>query len=202
MNIYLVRHAQKDTSSKSTQEDHYNRGLTDVGLKQAEELANHLVSYSIDKIFSSDMPRAIATADTVVLKLKVSNVIKDRDLREADPCVIPNHPDRDKIKIQCWKEWDFKPEHGESYNEGKQRFSNFFWKEIVEKYGEKDNILIVSHGRVIRLFLSDYLEGGKEAIKTPYSHVAITHLKVNKKKKDISILRYNDNVFLSNDLRT
>ncbi|MEM3112306.1 MAG: histidine phosphatase family protein [Candidatus Anstonellales archaeon] len=201
MNIYLVRHAQKDTSSKSTQEDHYNRGLTEVGLEQAKELANHLSSYSITKIFTSDMPRAISTAEAIASKLGVSDVIKDRDLREADPCIIPDHPDRDKIKIQCWKEWDFKPENGESYNEGKGRFSDYFWNKIIKNNPDNDNVLIVSHGRVMRLFLSDYLEGGKEAIKTPYSHVAITHLKVNKRSKQIEIIKYNDNTYLPAELR-
>jgi len=201
MNIYLVRHAQKDTSSKSTQEDHYNRGLTDIGLEQADELANHLASFSISRIFTSDMSRAMTTAEAVASKLGASHIIKDRDLREADPCLIPDHPDRDKIKIQCWKEWDFKPEHGESYNEGKGRFSNYFWSEIVNKNDNNDNILIVSHGRVMRLFLSDYLEDGKEAIKTPYSHVAITHLAVDKKNKEIKIIKYNDNTYLPKKLR-
>lgn len=62
MNIYLVRHAQKDTSLKNTTEDHYNRELTEIGLKQAKRLADRLAPCSINKIFSSDMPRAIQTA--------------------------------------------------------------------------------------------------------------------------------------------
>ena len=53
----------------------------------------------------------------------------------------------------------------------------------------------------MRLFLSDYLEDGKEAIKTPYSHVAITHLAVDKKNKEIKIIKYNDNTYLPKKLR-
>lgn len=41
MIIYLVRHAQKDTSEKTTSEDHFNRRLTDVGLRQSEYLAQY-----------------------------------------------------------------------------------------------------------------------------------------------------------------
>lgn len=201
MNIYLTRHAQKDTSPKITTEDHYNRELIKIGLEQANKLGSHLTSYSINKIFSSDMPRAIQTAEVVASTLGISHIHKSKDLRETDPCVIPNHPDRNKIKIRCWQDWDFKPENGESYNEGKQRFTDFFWKQIVERYKDDDNILVVSHGRVIRLFLSEFLKGGKEAIKEPYSHVAITHLRVNKKDNKLKILRYNDNSFLAQDLR-
>jgi len=202
MNIYLVRHAEKDTSAKNTTEEHYNRGLTGVGLSQAERLANQLVRYSINKIFSSDMPRAVQTAEIVASKTGISKIHKSKNLREADPCIIPNHPDRDKIKILCWQKWGFKPEHGESYNEGKQRFSDYFWREIVEKCNDKDNIIVISHGRVLRLFLSEFLKGGKEAIRKPYSYVAITHLVVNKRGKKLKVLNYNDNSFLPQDLRT
>lgn len=201
MNIYLVRHAQKDTSPKKSQEDHYSRELTDIGLKQARMLADQIVSYSINKIFSSDMPRAIQTAEVVASKLGISKIYKSKNLREADPCVIPNHPDRDKIKILCWQDWDFKPDDGESYNEGKQRFSNFFWKKIVKNHDNNDNILVVSHGRVIRLFLSTFLRGGKEAIKNSYYHVAITRVELNKTSKKLKILTYNDNSFLVKELR-
>ena len=201
MNIYLVRHAEKDSSVKNTQKDHYNRRLTDIGLKQAKRLANQLVPCSINKVFSSDMPRAFLTAEIVASKLRISKIYKSQKLSEVDPCVIPNHPDRDKIKVICWQKWDFKPEHGESYNEGKKRFNDFFWETIVESHNNKDNILVVSHGRIIRLFLSEFLKGGIEAIKERYSHVAITHLDVNKKNKKIKVLIYNDNSFLPQCLR-
>jgi len=201
MNIYLTRHAQKDNSQKYNLKDHFNRTLTQVGLKQAKELANYLSQYQINKIFSSNMPRALMTAEEVGSKIGISAVVKSPSLREADPCVIPNHPDRDKIKIQCWQEWGFKPKHGESYNEGEERFSNFFWDEIVESCSDQENILIVSHGRVMRLFLFKFLVDGKKVIKEPYSHVAITHLKIDKQNKELKILRYNDNSFLPEDLR-
>lgn len=201
MNIYLVRHAQKDTSLKNTTESHYNRELTEMGIKQAKRLASRLAPYSINKIFSSDMPRAVQTAKVIASTLGIKHFCGSKNLREADPCVIPNHPNRDSIKILCWQKWDFKPEHGESYNEGKQRFASYLWKQIVENHDDGDNILIVSHGRVMRLFLSEFLKGGKEVIKEPYSHVAITHLKINKKSKKLEILRYNDNSFLPQNLR-
>lgn len=201
MNIYLARHAQKDTSSKNTIEEHYDRNLTNIGLKQAEELAKYMIRFSISKIFSSDMPRAIQTVGAIALKTGATKIYKSKNLREADPCVIPNHPDRDKIKILCWRDWNFKPGLGESYNEGKQRFSNYFWKEIVGKSDDKDNILVITHGRILRLFLSEFLKEGKEAIREPYSYVAVTHLRVNKKSRKLRIIKYKNDSFLPKNLR-
>lgn len=201
MNVYLVRHAQKDISPKDTTEAHYNRELTVIGVKQAKELGKYLTSFSINYIFSSDMSRAIQTAQTVADVLKIPHIVSNKDLREADPCIIPNYPDRDMIKIQCWQDWDFKPENGESYNEGKYRFHSYFWKQIVERHDDSDNILIVSHGRVIRLFLSEYLKDGINVIKEPYNHVALTHLEIHKNDHKLEVVSYNDNSFLSQDLR-
>ncbi|MEK7497343.1 MAG: histidine phosphatase family protein [Patescibacteria group bacterium] len=77
--------------------------------------------------------------------------------------LFKKHPNRAEIKIKCWTDWKFKPENGESYNEGKDRFSKYFWDNIVATNKDEDNILVVSHGRIIRLFLSDFLVGGEEA---------------------------------------
>lgn len=195
MNIYLVRHAQKDTSIKHKKKDDYDRDLTEVGLKQAKELAKYLISYSITKIFSSDMLRAIRTAEIIASYLNLPNIVKNRNLREIDPCIMPNHPDKDKIKLQCLKDWNFKTKLGESYNESKKRFSDYFWSEIA-KYHDKENILVVGHAQVIKLFLSDFLKNGRNIIKEPYSYAAITHLKINKKNMKLKVLVYNDNSFL------
>src|SRR5581483_818361 len=196
MNIYLVRHAEKDTSSKNTIEEHYHRNLTGIGLQQAKLLAIELAEYSINKVYSSDMLRAVQTAKAVTDGLHIKQISKSKNLREADPCIVPNLPNRNEVKIKCWADWNFKPENGESYNEGKERFSKYFWNNIVATNEDENNILIVSHGRIIRLFLSDFLEGGEEAIKDKYNHVAITKLIIDKDKKSLKIMKYNDNPYL------
>jgi len=52
MNLFFVRHGQKDTSEKADPLGHYHRILTDTGIKQAEELGKHLQKYKITKIFT------------------------------------------------------------------------------------------------------------------------------------------------------
>lgn len=201
MNIYLVRHAEKDTTPKNTEELHYNRNLTEIGQKQSQELSKYLSPLKINKIFSSDMLRAKHTSQIVASILCIGKINESRDLREADPCTNPNQPDRDKIKVECWKDWNFKPKQGESYNQGKKRFTEYFWNKLVKRSNNDDNILLVSHGRVIRLFLSGFLKGGKEAIKERYNHVAITHLQINKDTQEVNVISYNDNSYLPEELR-
>lgn len=201
MNIYLTRHAQKDTSQKQTKEEHIGRELTDFGRKQVGGLVEFIRGMKISKIYSSDMPRALQTAEILSKRLKIPIEDKCSELREVDPCPIPNLPDRDEIKKRCWADWDYKPEKGESYNEGKTRFNTYFWRNIVEKNKDSSNILLVSHGRVIRLFLSEYLKDGEKTIRNKYNYVAITHLKVDKATRKVTICKYNDNSFLQDNLR-
>lgn len=200
MKVYFTRHAQKDNSAKFSTEDHLSRHLTSVGMQQSKLLGIRLKEEEITKVITSNMPRSIETAEIIASILEVEIINRALELREADPCLIPNHPERDEIKIKCWANWDYKPDHGESYNEGRQRFKKYFW-ELTEKLEEKDKILIVTHGRVLRLFLSEYLENGTEIIKTLYSCAALTLADVDTYNKKMKILYYNDNDYLPEGLR-
>lgn len=78
MNIYVVRHAQKDTSPKKSIDEHFRREITDIGKQQAISLASHLLTYKINKMYCSDMPRAIQTAETIGKILKTKGQILSR----------------------------------------------------------------------------------------------------------------------------
>jgi len=199
MKIYLTRHGQKDSGDKKTKEEHFARSLTDLGKRQARSLAEFLKDKNIKNIYTSNMPRAIETSAEISKLLKVNVSDKSAALREADPCTVPGLENRNEIKVACWNDWNLVPEHGESYNQGKQRFSDYFWQKVED--GSLDNALVVCHGRVLRLFLSDFLEGGREAIKETYNHVALTELEVDPNSRIVEILRYNDNSFLPEELR-
>lgn len=201
MKVYFTRHAQKDNSSKFTTEDHFSRNLTMIGIRQSRLLGMQLKEEGITKIVTSNMPRAIKTAEIVAGTLNVEIMDRTSELREADPCLIPNHPDRNEIKKRCWANWDYKSDNGESYDEGRQRFKKYFWG-LIDKVEKKDTVLIVTHGRVLRLFLCEYLENGKEIIKTPYSCAALTLVDVDKYNKKMKILYYNNNDYLPKILRT
>ncbi len=77
MNIYLVRHGQKMEDDKN----HESLELTDRGFIQADIVGKRLKNYNIDKIYSSNMKRAIQTAETINNHLNVEITISN-DIRE------------------------------------------------------------------------------------------------------------------------
>lgn len=83
--LYLVRHGHYDTG------DGPGAGrLTPLGRKQARRLARYFEGHPIDRIFSSDVPRAVETAEILAEKLGFDAVTRRRVLREVLPARIPN----------------------------------------------------------------------------------------------------------------
>ena len=79
--IYLVRHGQTEWNIKGKTQGHGNSNLTEKGKTQAMELAEAMVKYPIDYIYSSDLGRAIETAEIIGDKFNL-DIIKTPALRE------------------------------------------------------------------------------------------------------------------------
>jgi broad specificity phosphatase PhoE len=71
--IYLVRHAEKNTNSS----DPDNPGLSDCGAQRAEALAMILADAELEKIYSSDYERTLATARPIAEPLSLDIEIYD-----------------------------------------------------------------------------------------------------------------------------
>lgn len=79
--FYIVRHGQTDWNILGKTQGHGNSDLTPQGIEQAKELSEDIGKYSIDYIFSSDLGRAMQTAQILGDKLNIE-VQKTEALRE------------------------------------------------------------------------------------------------------------------------
>jgi broad specificity phosphatase PhoE len=81
--VYLARHGQSDWNAEARWQGHADRPLTDLGRRQARELAERLADVRLEAVYSSDLERARATAEAVALPrgLPVSTL---PELREID----------------------------------------------------------------------------------------------------------------------
>ena len=68
---YLVRHGQTVWNTLGKTQGHGNSPLTELGERQASELAEALKNYPIDMIYCSDLGRAVQTAEIVGSKLNI-----------------------------------------------------------------------------------------------------------------------------------
>ncbi|MGZ8489787.1 MAG: histidine phosphatase family protein [Candidatus Binatia bacterium] len=83
MQIVLVRHGATDWNLQHRCQGSSDRDLSDVGLRQAEEIAARLRQETIHGIYSSDLKRARRTAEVISAHHKL-RVIIEKSIRELD----------------------------------------------------------------------------------------------------------------------
>jgi 2,3-bisphosphoglycerate-dependent phosphoglycerate mutase len=81
--VYLARHGQSDWNAEARWQGHADRPLTDLGRRQAAELAERLDAVALAAVYSSDLERARATAEAVAVPRGLA-VVALADLREID----------------------------------------------------------------------------------------------------------------------
>lgn len=65
--IYLIRHGQKQSHVGDP-------GLTDIGLKQAQQTGEYLSQFPISKIVSSPFKRTVETAEQIACALNTASL--------------------------------------------------------------------------------------------------------------------------------
>jgi probable phosphoglycerate mutase len=193
MNVYLIRHGEKQENEKN----HSALGLTPKGFKQADLLGQRLVKYNIEKIYSSDMIRAIQTADAINKYLKVEVIIK-HDLREID-------------MGECQDGWN---DMKERYPDFMEQFSSHLmdvpypggesgkdvWLRSINVINEIINtslnhVAVVAHGGTIRCLISGLLGLGQEKrffLGAPFENCSISVVKYNKNDCHFYVHTIND----------
>ncbi len=83
MKIYLIRHGQTTGDIEDRFGGDYDDHLTEIGLKQAEELAEKINNQGIKKIYYSPRIRAVETANKVN-QITGIPIEKIDDLRERN----------------------------------------------------------------------------------------------------------------------
>lgn len=158
--IYLVRHG-RTTANKDGILAGRTKGvnLDSEGLKQVLNTSFVLSDVKFKKIFSSPMERCIATTE-IILKNNnhKSKFLISNDLNECDYGKWQNKKLKDLRKEKLWKQVQNCPSKvtfpgGESFNNILNRFKKFIIKES-SKLKKDENLLIVSHGDPIRLFIA------------------------------------------------
>ena len=82
--LHFVRHGQYESGESGS------GGLTRLGERQAERVANYFDGLAIAAIRSSDSLRAAQTADIVAAALGIGSVSRHRMLREVLPTRVPS----------------------------------------------------------------------------------------------------------------
>ena len=186
--LYLVRHGETEYNRQHmVQGRGVDAPLNEKGILQAKALAKNLQGKSIDVTYSSTLLRAKQTSEILIQELPHKTLICLRDLEEMSWGIYEGRArstELDKAFGEMKAEWAkgnyaFKLKEGESLMEVQERGVRAL-NYIVSKH-QGQHILIVSHGRFIRILLSaildDYnLEGAKDVQQ---HNTALNHLIYN-----------------------
>lgn len=131
--IYLIRHGMDDERYVG---GHSNASLTKDGIKQIEETSSFIKKYlRVDKIITSDIKRAVETAEIISRDLNLE-IIQDKSLRELDKGLLTG-----KLKEELTEE----------------ESSNLSTKDVNEKIIGGESMMDL-YNRVLKLIDSGYFD--------------------------------------------
>ena len=166
--ILLVRHGETVANVEGRWQGQTDSPLTERGLAQARLLAQALEDEPLEAIFSSDLGRALATAD-VVASLHGLRVEPDVRLRELN---VGQWTGRNRDEIQAmhpdqWRLWAERPAMaripgGETLAAAQQRALTFFDQRMPAHPGQ--TVLVVTHGAVGQAVLVQAMGRSVEAL--------------------------------------
>ena len=156
MICYLVRHGKDDDTVRGGWSQH---PLTQEGIKQAEMLTEHLAgNVVIDHIYSSDLRRAMQTAEIIAnkIKLPIITLPQFRETNNGDLAGMKNDIALVRYPGLFWNQlgWEQCYPGGESPKQFYERIATA-WRDFSKKIiSQSEDVILVTHGGVIHVILS------------------------------------------------
>lgn len=165
MKFYFVRHGESEANLQhviSNRESPF--GLTALGKRQANTLAQNLKDIPIAAIYSSPVLRARETAEILSHSFDLPCQVTEA-LREYDCGILEDKSDEESWKLhgEIAEDWILnhnflrKPAGGENFLEIGKRFIPFIESFAHADLHSPDHILFVSHGGLLQLMLPEIL---------------------------------------------
>ena len=162
MIIHLIRHGQTNWNKNALYQGTKDIPMNHKGIEESRILADRLKHFRIDTLYSSPLKRAVDTAQSINAHHKLDIVVRD-NLREIELGEWEGL-NREQVKAAYPKALgtftkdtvDTRPPGGESFKDLSLRVQETL-RDIVLSHGEDDEIVIVTHGGVIKNIIADIL---------------------------------------------
>lgn len=174
MQLFVVRHGETEENAGGVVQGHHHGTLSARGRRQAEQLAVRFREVQFDAIYTSDLGRAVMTAEAIG-QFQKAPIQRSVLLRERGAGVFEGRSFREMDQVQeqsGFTHAEFKPEGGESYREVLARVVSFL--ESLNGHDDDQRLLIVSHGRWMRMLLSIALKLEiEQAVAIPQTNTGV-----------------------------
>lgn len=154
MKLILVRHGETEWNIEHRVQGQRDVLLNKKGKEQARKVALRLKNERIDVIYSSDLKRAKHTALEIAkfhkVPLKYYKLLRERSFGKIEGMPVEEYRKmRERTGLPVYL---YRPPGGENYVDLQKRVKKFL--EEIKKKHSKENVLVVSHGGVIRTSIS------------------------------------------------
>lgn len=199
--LILVRHGESEHHVQGLTGGWTNKGLTDLGKKQAELTGYRLLSFVRGRtpvLFASDLSRAVQTAQIIGRIIGIDPQFEEA-LREmnwgiAYDMTLEKAQELELTKTEPLIDWIPFP-GAESRRMLYERISNYLTM-IEEKL--EDLVIIVSHGNAIKSCINWWLKiplAMQSQLDFDIGACSITHLRINDwEEKTLSMLNSSDHL--------
>lgn len=157
MNLYVIRHGQTDWNVNGILQGSSDIPLNNVGISQANQLADLFKNIQFDYVFCSPLSRAIQTAKIAINNQDIPFILTDSLKERCYGQLEGTHPDN------IYKFWNYFDNINEYSVEPIQDFLKRifdFLKHLKENYAV-ENVLISTHSGVM-VGIDCYINGFKQ----------------------------------------
>lgn len=198
--ILIIRHGESKANLLGLFLGQGNMDLTQKGREQAKRTAEYLKDVHVDEIYSSDLDRAVQTAEYTA-KIKNLPVHVEKGLREIDGgewdfvpfCELPKKYPKE---YTLWLEnvGRAKCTGGESFEETQKRVYSAYEKIARENTGK--TVAVFCHGTAIQAFITAVKGVSLDEVRTvPYAtNASVSTLSFDGEK--FSLIEYSKDDFL------
>ncbi|OCG49943.1 hypothetical protein A9G35_00630 [Gilliamella sp. Choc5-1] len=168
LNLYLIRHGQTQWNIKDQMQGSKDSPLTEQGILGAKLTGQHLKDISFMQAYSSPQKRAVDTRNYIVNENNIAiDTFELADLREMDfglwegkhvPTLKQDVPEFN-VYLTDPANFDASVNQGENYADILARMKQALNTIVQNAPQDSGNILVVSHGTVLRILLC-VLNGG------------------------------------------
>lgn len=155
----IVRHGETEFNRLNKYQGQFDTPLSSLGVEQASITAEHIAkNYRIDAIYSSDLSRAVKTAEPIAeafgIRINTTPAFRELDVGRWTLRTVKEIEKSEPEVVRSYREnlGTFRFPEGESFWEASERALKKF-KEIAALH-DSQTVLLVSHGGVIRTLLA------------------------------------------------
>lgn len=156
--LYLVRHGESEwNTQRRVQDNHSGNGLSEVGVKQAERLGLRLRDLEFDRVYCSDVQRAVETAEIAlggVDDVEFMNTLREISFGGWEGKHVQQIVEEYPGMMEKWfnQPTSVSIDGGEDMVDFRERVVETF-DEITDRI-DSGNVLVITHGGVICSYLT------------------------------------------------